>query len=307
MRGGTLLLSSLGTKRGHLDLQLYHRGPVRVTDERPSTQAYRVSLSWHQMRMAAPKHSHHPQEKMKVSHNFLSSGLLSQVSFVGYLKFREKRGWSRVFLKSCEVWILTRPCHGMLDEQQYRDLWNVLTPVLRLPLVMQPARQGLKYVIPSDPQTGSYSCILQPQLTLQLPVRFLWGMVREGLREKRGRSQATFTKIKLRGKFLISHDLLLLEEISPLNQTYGAAEQLSWILICMTSKQNIKKSVTVFWHHRCNAFVPKYLSCLDPTLHLGAVELVSISGLSRSNPCVTTNCSRSVLFLSKSGPRRLYL
>ena len=34
---------------------------------------------------------------------------------------------------------------------------EALTPVLWFPLLMQPARQGLKYVIPSDPQTGSYS------------------------------------------------------------------------------------------------------------------------------------------------------
>lgn len=75
-------------------------------------------------------------------------------------------------------------CLMTLNSQQKRNLECLLTPVVRLPLLTQPARHGLKYVIPSDPQTGSYSCILQPQLTLQLPVRFLWGMVREGLRER---------------------------------------------------------------------------------------------------------------------------
>lgn len=62
---------------------------------------------------------------------------------------------------------------------------EALTPVLWFPLLMQPARQGLKYVIPSDPQTGSYSWILHPQLTLQLPVRFLWAMARVGLKKRK--------------------------------------------------------------------------------------------------------------------------
>lgn len=50
--------------------------------------------------------------------------------------------------------------------------------------LLQPARQGLKYVMPSEPQTGAYSWILQPQFTLQPPVRFLWVMVRVGLEER---------------------------------------------------------------------------------------------------------------------------
>lgn len=44
---------------------------------------------------------------------------------------------------------LPRGCVWMVGE--------ALTPVLWFPPLMQPARQGLKYVIPSDPQTGSYS------------------------------------------------------------------------------------------------------------------------------------------------------
>lgn len=59
----------------------------------------------------------------------------------------------------------------------------VLTPVLSLAALLQPARQGLKYVMPSEPQTGAYSWILQPQFTLQPPVRFLWVMVRVGLEQ----------------------------------------------------------------------------------------------------------------------------
>lgn len=58
---------------------------------------------------------------------------------------------------------------------------------------MQPARQGLKYVIPSDPHTGLYSWILQPQLTLQLPVRFLCAMVRVGLKKEGGIGYNTYS------------------------------------------------------------------------------------------------------------------
>ena len=59
-----------------------------------------------------------------------------------------------------------------------------LTPVLSLATLLQPARQGLKYVMPSEPQTGAYSWILQPQFTLQPPVRFLWVMVSVGLEKE---------------------------------------------------------------------------------------------------------------------------
>lgn len=48
-------------------------------------------------------------------------------------------------------------------------------------MLLQPAKHGLKYVMPSEPQTGAYSWILQPQLTLQLPVRFRWDRVSVGL------------------------------------------------------------------------------------------------------------------------------
>lgn len=81
MRGGALLSSSIGTKRGHLDLQLHHgaqhSGLSNFTELAPNAKKERVDTE----RMAAPRPSHHPQERVKVL-----SGLLSQVHFVGYLK-----------------------------------------------------------------------------------------------------------------------------------------------------------------------------------------------------------------------------
>lgn len=59
--------------------------------------------------------------------------------------------------------------------------------MLSLPTLLQPARQGLKYVMPSEPQTGAYSWILQPQFTLHPPVRLRWVIVRVGLRRERER------------------------------------------------------------------------------------------------------------------------
>ena len=126
---------------------------------------------------------------------------------VSYLKFLEKGVWSLLFAYKVQ--------------QHYRSLRNILTPVLTFPLLTQPARQGLKYVIPSDPQTGSYSCVLQPQLTLQLPVRFLCGMVREGLREKSRSWAVNVCKIKFTGQFLMLSKVSVLENMSPWNQSYG--------------------------------------------------------------------------------------
>lgn len=136
------------------------------------------------------------------------------------------------------MWFLPDPCHRILYLQK-TNLGTILTPVLRLPLLTQPARHGLKYVIPSDPQTGSYSCILQPQFTLQLPVRFLWGMVREGLKEKRRRSSATFTKIKpTGGPFLLVSHLSISKKIVPWDQSYGTTKSSSSVMTFMTLKQN---------------------------------------------------------------------
>lgn len=59
--------------------------------------------------------------------------------------------------------------------------------MLSLPTLLQPARQGLKYVMPSEPQTGAYSWILQPQFTLHPPVRLRWVIVSVGLRKVKER------------------------------------------------------------------------------------------------------------------------
>lgn len=81
--------------------------------------------------------------------------------------------------KSADLWSCS------IDLHHFGWVCYALTPVLWFPPLMQPARHGLKYVIPSDPQTGSYSWILHPQLTLQLPVRFLCAIVRVGLRREK--------------------------------------------------------------------------------------------------------------------------